>query len=270
MTNDRLRSALASAGMTSTELGARIEVDAKTVDRWIAHGRVPHRSNRQRVASALAQDESYLWPDAFGESYTSAASRAEVITVYPNRGSIPNSLWHSLFDNVTESIDVLAFAASFLHDTLADVDEMLIAKARAGVRVRLVFGDPNSEAVRIRGVEEGIGESLAERCRLTWKYLEPVLAEPEVSVRAHATTLYCSMFRFDNDLLANHHLLGAPANHSPVLHMRRLVGGRLFEPSRQVLRPCVGVGVRLPALTTWHAARKGSQADPCEAQRSPP
>ncbi len=152
-----------------------------------------------------------------------------MVTVYPNRGSVPASLWHSLFDNASESIDVLAFAASFLHDTLPDVDELLIAKARAGVRVRLVFGDPDSEAVRIRGVEEGIGESLAERCRLTWKYLEPVLAEPEVSVRAHATTLYCSMFRFDDDLLANHHLLGAPANHSPVVHIRRLVGGRLFD-----------------------------------------
>ena len=95
--------------------------------------------------------------------------------------------------------------------------------------MRLSFGDPNAETVRIRGVEEGIGESLAERCRLTWKYLDPILAEPEVSVRAHATTLYCSMFRFDNDLLANHHLLGAPANHSPELHIRRLVGGRLFD-----------------------------------------
>ena len=37
------------------------------------------------------------------------------------------------------------------------------------------------------------------------------------------------MFRFDDDLLANHHLLGVPANHSPVLHVRRLVGGRLFD-----------------------------------------
>jgi hypothetical protein len=229
MTNDRLRSALAAAGVTSVELGARIDVDPKTVDRWIANGRLPHRSNRQRVASALAQDEGYLWPDAFSEPHVSAASRAEVITVYPTRGAIPASLWHSLFRSASESIDVLAFAASFLHDTLPEVDEVLVEKARAGVRVRLVFGDPDSEAVRIRGVEEGIGESLAERCRLTWKYLEPVLAEPEVSVRAHATTLYCSMFRFDDDLLANHHLLGAPANHSPVVHLRRLVGGRLFD-----------------------------------------
>ncbi len=67
MANDRLRSALASAGMTTADLGARIEVDPKTVERWIANGRVPHRSNRQRVASALTQDESYLWPDAFSE-----------------------------------------------------------------------------------------------------------------------------------------------------------------------------------------------------------
>ncbi len=229
MTNDRLRSALATASMTSTELGERIQVDAKTVDRWIANGRTPHRSNRQRVASVLAQDEGYLWPDAVSDSQASAASRAEVMTVYPNRGSIPTSLWHSLFENAVESIDVLAFAASFLHDTMPDVDDLLIEKARAGVRVRLAFGDPESEAVRIRGIEEGIGESLADRCRLTWKYLGPVLEEPVIEVRAHATTLYCSMFRFDDDILANHHLLGAPANHSPVLHIRRLVGGRLFE-----------------------------------------
>ena len=217
MTNDRLRSALASVGMTSAELGTRIQVDPKTVDRWIAQGRVPHRTNRQRVASVLAKDESYLWPDAFSDSYATAASRSEVMTVYPNRGSIPASLWHSLFANATQSIDVLAFAASFLHDSLPDVDDVLVAKARAGVRVRLIFGDPDSTAVSLRGVEEGIGESLAERCRLTWKYLDPVLAEKEVSVRTHATTLYCSMFRFDDDLLANHHLFGRSSESLPRL-----------------------------------------------------
>ena len=53
--------------------------------------------------------------------------------------------------------------------------------------------------------------------------------EEPVSVRAHATTLYYSMCLFDDDLLANHHLLEAPANHSPVLHVRHLIGGRLFD-----------------------------------------
>lgn len=229
MPNDRLRSALASAGMTSTDLGARIEVDPKTVDRWIAQGRVPHRSNRQRVASALAQDENYLWPDAFSDSHASAASRAEVVTVYPNRGSIPTTLWQSLLESASESIDVLAFAASFLHDALADVDEVLLRRARDGVGIRLAFGDPDSSAVQLRGQEEDIGESLRERCRLTWKYLRPLASTPEISLRQHGTTLYCSIFRFDDDLFANHHLLGAPANHSPVLHLRRISGGRLFD-----------------------------------------
>lgn len=83
--------------------------------------------------------------------------------------------------------------------------------------------------MRLRGDDEGIGSSLADRCRLTWKYLGPLLGVPEIEARAHGTTLYCSVFRFDDELLANHHLLGAPASHSPVLHIRRLVGGRLFD-----------------------------------------
>lgn len=229
MANDRLRSAIASAGLTTSQLGERIDVDPKTVDRWISNGRMPHRSNRQRVAAVLDQDEAYLWPEAFNDAASSRASQAEVIGVYPNRGSIPTALWQNLFDHAVESIDVLAFAASFLHDTLPDLDDLLAVKARAGVRVRLAFGDPECAAVALRGEDEGIGLSLADRCRLTWKYVEPLTSIPEIEVRRHATTLYCSMFRFDDDLFANHHLYGAPANHSPVLHVRRLVGGRLFD-----------------------------------------
>ncbi|QIM22010.1 helix-turn-helix transcriptional regulator [Phycicoccus sp. HDW14] len=229
MPNDRLRSALASAGMTADQLGERIEVDPKTVNRWVSNGRMPHRSNRQRVAAELRQDEAYLWPEAFNEASTSRASQAEVVGVYPNRGSIPITLWQSLFNSAVESIEIVAFAASFLHDTMPDVDEQLTERARAGVRIRLAFGDPSCAAVALRGDDERIGPSLSERCRLTWKYIEPLLAVPEIEARMHATTLYCSMFRFDGDLLANHHLYGAPANHSPVLHLRRVVGGRLFD-----------------------------------------
>jgi hypothetical protein len=34
---------------------------------------------------------------------------------------------------------------------------------------------------------------------------------------------------FDDDMLVNAHVYGAPAAHSPVLHLRRLPGGRLFD-----------------------------------------
>ena len=176
MANDRLRSALSSAGMNPAQLGERIQVDPKTVDRWISNGRTPHRGNRQRVAAALGQDEAYLWPDAFADRAAAGASQAEVVDVYPNRGSLPTSLWQSLFENAAESIDILAFAASFLHDTMPDVDDLLVEKARAGVRVRLTLRRPREpRPSMLRGEEERIGSSLAERCRLTWKYLLPLL-----------------------------------------------------------------------------------------------
>jgi hypothetical protein len=36
----------------------------------------------------------------------------------------------------------------------------------------------------------------------------------------HDATLYASILRFDDDLLVNWHLFGAPAADSPVLHLR--------------------------------------------------
>jgi hypothetical protein len=93
----------------------------------------------------------------------------------------------------------------------------------------MLFGDPNSEAVALRGEEEGIGDLLAARCRLTWSYWAPFLGEQGIEARRHGTTLYNSMFRFDDTLLVNSHALGVAASHSPVMHLQKVAGGRLFS-----------------------------------------
>jgi hypothetical protein len=59
--------------------------------------------------------------------------------------------------------------------------------------------------------------------------MHDALEEPGVSVRLHSTTLYNSLYRYDNELLVNAHAYGVPAGQSPVLHLRRLLGGRLFD-----------------------------------------
>lgn len=228
MANERLRSAIAGSGFTFAALGEQIGVDPKTIERWVSKDRLPHRTNRQALSAALSRDEEFLWPAAVSESRAQSASQAEFVAIHPNRGSVPPGTWQSLLERAEESIDLLAFAASFLHDTIPDFDDLLVRKARAGVRVRLLFGDPSGKAVRIRGEEEDIGESLAGRCSLTWKYLRPCLGVQGIEARAHDTTLYSSIFRFDEDLFANTHAYGAPANHSPVLHLHRVSGGRLF------------------------------------------
>jgi hypothetical protein len=210
-------------------VAAQVGVDPKTVERWIILGRVPHRSHRWATASLLGTDEAYLWPEVMDDTRTQLASAAELVTFYPNRGAVPGGLWHSLIDGATDHVDILVFSGLFLPDGYPEVARVLAAKAEHGAKVRLAFGDPDSEAVRLRGDEERIGDGLAARIRLSLVYLHDAVRAPGVEARFHATTLYNSTYRFDDDMLVNAHVYGAPAAHSPVLHLRRLPGGRLFD-----------------------------------------
>ena len=70
---------------------------------------------------------------------------------------------------------------------------------------------------------------MAARIRLGLIYLREAISAPGVELRFHATTLYNSIYRFDDQLLVNTHTYGAPAAQSPVLHIRHLPGGRLFR-----------------------------------------
>jgi hypothetical protein len=227
--NERLRSCITGARLTISDVAAQVGVDPKTVERWIVLGRVPHRSHRWATASLLGTDEAYLWPEIADQKQTQAASTAELITLYPNRGVVPAALWRGLLDGAADCIDVLVFAGLFLPDGYPEIANLLVARAEQGTKVRLALGDPDSEAVRRRGDEERIGDGLAARVRLSLLYLRGAVGAPGVELRFHATTLYNSIYRFDDDMLVNAHVYGAPAAHSPVLHLRRLPGGRLFD-----------------------------------------
>jgi transcriptional regulator with XRE-family HTH domain len=228
MSNERLRGALITANLTYDQLSEKVGVDPKTVERWVSQDRVPHRTHRLKVAAILDTDDVLLWPSTKGDPRTLAASEAEFVTLYPNRGSVPIDLWISLISQSAVQIDIHAFSASFLHDNVPDFDQLILDRARNGVRVRLLLGDPESEAVRRRGEEEQIGDGLAGRCNLTWTYCKPFLDEPGIEARKHNATLYSSLFRFDDTLMVNPHAYGAAASHSPVFHFQKLAGGRLF------------------------------------------
>src|SRR4051795_11676126 len=109
MANERLRAALLERGMTTGALAEAIDVDEKTVERWITKGRMPYRRHRYAVASHLKLDEGYLWPDALSREEISSASESEIVTVYPHRWSIPLDVWGRLFASAEEEIGVLAY-----------------------------------------------------------------------------------------------------------------------------------------------------------------
>ena len=124
-----------------------------------------------------------------------------------------------------EAIDILVYAGSFLFEQY-DFLETIRRKADQGVRVRALIGDKTSDAVALRAEEEGITGGLQGHIHLHRRYLCDVRDVPGIEVRTHGTTLYNSLFRFDQDMLVNGHAWGAPAGQSPVLHLRRVPGGR--------------------------------------------
>jgi hypothetical protein len=134
---------------------------------------------------------------------------------YPSRGAIDARTWLELAEGAKESIDLLAYAGSFLHDSIPGFIDHVAERSDNGVRVRLLFGDPSSDAVALRGREEEIDDLMAARCRLTWKYLAPCVKAHRMQARQHGTTLYASIFRFDDVLLANPHAYGSSASQSP-------------------------------------------------------
>ena len=247
LSNERLRSALLKRGLTYADLGEQVQVDPKTVERWVTQPRRPHRAHRLRVAALLGEDDGFLWPETANDKASISASQAEIVEVFPNRGSVSSEFWLSMVDRAGDQIDLLAYAASFIHDAVPDFAELLAAKARSGVRVRLLFGDADAEAVARRGGEEGIGDLLAARCRLTWSYWTPFLTEQGIEARKHGTTLYNSLFRFDDALMVNTHALGVAASHSPVLHLQKVAGGRLFTQYLQSLERVWDAAARLDA-----------------------
>ncbi len=65
--NERLRAALLERGMTPAALAAELDVDPKTVERWITAGRLPYRKTRYQVATLLRTDETIMWPDGLSQ-----------------------------------------------------------------------------------------------------------------------------------------------------------------------------------------------------------
>ena len=228
MTNERLRAAITGAGYDFAGLAAEVGVDPKTIERWIITDRVPHRTHRMTAAALIGRSDGYLWPSTYNDRASQSATEAELVRLYPSRGAVPIDLWLELIAGAKESIDILVYAGSFLHDSIPGFVEALGDRAEAGVRVRILIGDSGSEAVALRGREEQIDDSMAARCTLSLRYFGRAVKHG-VEIRIHATTLYASIFRFDNVALVNPHVYGVPATQAPMLHLMRVLGGRLFD-----------------------------------------
>ena len=166
---------------------------------------------RQRVATA--EDD----PDAV------------LVETYPSRNAVPRALWDQLLSGAREQIDVLVYVGMFLTENPALLPS-LKAKGAAGTRVRLLFGDPTSREVTRRSLDEGIGKSaITAKIRNALAFFGKIADEPGIEIRCHGTTLYNSIYRYDDQMIVNPHVFGAPAPHAPAMHLRRVGTAELFD-----------------------------------------
>jgi phosphatidylserine/phosphatidylglycerophosphate/cardiolipin synthase-like enzyme len=132
--------------------------------------------------------------------------------------AVPRETWHRLFASAEREIGVLAYSSLFLAEDV-ELLRLLAGRARAGVRLRVLLGDPDSPAVVGRGGEEGIAEAMPAKVRNAVVHYRLLAGVEGVEIRRHSTVLYNSLYRADDDLLVNMHVHGVPAAQAPVLHL---------------------------------------------------
>jgi hypothetical protein len=214
--NHRLADAVRASGRSLDDLADDVGAHPKTLERWISSGRLPHASARGKLAGLLGVPTPMLWPDVPGGAY----GVSELVGVYTTRNELSPSTVGSMLDATTAHIDVLVYSGMWLWDTVPRFRDRVQERVAAGVAVRICLGDPDSDAVQLRGQEEGSGDGMEGRCKIAIGYAKALLDPDPTAVRVSSATLYSSIFRFDDEVLVNTHFWGNPASESPVLHLR--------------------------------------------------
>jgi hypothetical protein len=211
---------MTTRGMTAQSLADAVGVDAKTVERWVNTGRVPYVRTAVTAANVLEEDPVFLWP-TLHRGRSARAMPPEVVAVYQQRAQVAPATWRGFFDCASESIDILVYAAVFLHESIVDFNDLLATRADKGCQVRVALGAADSPNVAARGHEERFGHGIESRCELALLHYRPLIGTQNIEIRTHGTTLYNSIYRADDDLMVNAHVWGVNAYGAPVWHLRR-------------------------------------------------
>ena len=218
--NERLRAAMAAKGMEIEILARVVDVNPKTIQRWLG-GRVPHPRHRWKICDALGQAEQELWPEvslgASGVHHTS-----EIVAAYAHRADAPSQLWSGMLDRVQTNVDLLGYAMLFFPEQHPRLAEIISQKCANGLRVRIALADPDCDEVKARDALENLGGTLPGRIRSSFTHLGPLLSTVGFEIRYHRVPLYNAIYRFDDQMLVTPYLYKLHGYQHPLLHLKRL------------------------------------------------
>jgi transcriptional regulator with XRE-family HTH domain len=203
--NENLHRALLRARLSDEDVAARLEVDPKTVRRWL-EGRTPYLRHRWALAGLLDLDEANLWP----QPRTTRPLPSEVRTIYPHRDGVPREVWLDLLRSAERVIDILDSSSLFLTAD-PEIFATLTNRARAGVQERICLADPDRP-----GASDGADHG--RKAQSQYKDLRQVHT---IQIRLHRIPLNNTIYRTDDELLVSHQAFGIPISQTPVLRLHR-------------------------------------------------
>jgi transcriptional regulator with XRE-family HTH domain len=233
MANEQLKTALVKAELEPEDLAARLQVDAKTVQRWIS-GRNPHARHRTKVAEALQVPERQLWPDQ-ADSTGPKDDRAELVAIYASASDVRAPDWRVLLYDARDRVDLL-------DTTLADiitapgVVDVLRAKADAGCQINILIAHPQS--IWVTTLAQQLGQDqpdehgntpLDHELNRSHHLLTQLADHPQIDIRTHWAEHANSIQRFDDHMLVTLHLHHHAATDTPLLHLQRRTDTGLFD-----------------------------------------
>lgn len=217
--NETLCRALIQAQLTEEDVATRLQVDPKTVRRWL-EGRLPYLRHRWAIAAMLGADETDLWP----QLRASQTRPDEVVTVYPHRNAVPRDLWPRLIGSAQHEIGILDSIAPSPADRGLIV-AALAERAKSELRVRICLCDPDIPGVPQRAIRPQDSSASTTETPDTLAAYAPLRENSDTEIRLYRGVMYSSIYYTDSQLLVGQHVHGLPAEQAPVLHLRRIEGG---------------------------------------------
>ncbi|PZS10623.1 MAG: hypothetical protein DLM64_08180 [Solirubrobacterales bacterium] len=250
MGNENLRAALQHAGLQPDDLAQIIEVDVKTVRRWLS-GMAPYPRHRGKVARALDATEDQLWPELATPPPPSrhANAASDLLAAYPTTNDPTAPDWHALMREATERIDLLDETLIHVLD-IEGVPDLLASKATQGCNVRILIAEATSPWVRS---DEGTrrrtdleldddeqedhhqreadakAEAWQEANERACEVLRPLIVHPRIEIHGFSSSRFNTILRFDDQMLVTLHLWAEDTLEAPLMHLQRNSPDGLFD-----------------------------------------
>ncbi len=238
--NVRLAQLLHHRGLTPIDLAERLQVDEKTVQRWLNGQHVPHRRHQYAVASLLRADRAEMWPQADDIAARVALARAELLAVYATRRDVPVDLWAELASTASDDVAIITNTLAWLVESQPEMIDTLNLRAITGSSIRICLRDPDYQDPDAVGTDDEHAYPVRRALRRLAPLLDDTNSGGEIRLHAGTTT---SIYRFGVDLLVSPVLAGVPNHLLPVMHVRE--SGHLGLFHRLITH----------SLVTWNTAR---------------